>query len=332
MMRFYKYLLLVSLAAGHGFISAQDVQFSQPYSAPMLLNPAFAGSSAATRFALNYRNQWPGLDHNYQAMGAGADFFVKELRGGLGISFVRDVAGTHKLSNTQVAVKYSQHIALSRWSNLAVGIEGGYGQRQFDSSKLLFADQVINESNFSQDERGAFPATYYGDLSAGIMYYNEDLWVGFSMHHLNRPNQSLLGGEDRIPTKFSVHGGWILPIAAHKESQNGKSLRLMVNYKAQGKWDQTDLGMMYSVKGINMGLWYRGIPFKPYEPGYQNNESLVLLLGYEFKSGLSIGYSYDLTLSRLAAHSGGAHEIAVIYEVMNSRKKLRKRIVPCAKF
>lgn len=332
MINIFKYCLILVLAIGQTMLSAQDIQFSQPYSTPMYLNPAFAGSTQSTRFSMNYRNQWPGLENNYQAMGAGADFYSKELRGGFGVSFVRDVAGTHKLSNSMVTVKYSQQIALNRKSTIALGVEGGYGQRQFDDSRLLFADQVINESPTSMDAQNLFPASYFGDLSAGVMYYNEYLWVGVSMHHLNRPNQSLLGSEDRIPTKFSVHGGWVLPIESFRESNNRKSLRLMVNYKHQGKWDQLDVGAIYSVNGINMGLWYRGIPMKPYEPGYQNNEAMVALLGYEFKGGLSIGYSYDLTLSRLSGHSGGAHEIALIYEVKNNRKKLRRRIVPCAKF
>ncbi len=328
----YSYLFILLLAASQLTVVSQDIQFSQPYSTPLYLNPAFAGSTAGPRFSLNYRNQWPGIDNNYQAMGAGADFYIHDLRGGLGVSFVRDVAGTHKLSNSLVAIKYSQHLAITRKSSLALGIEAGYGQRQFDNSKLLFADQVINESPVSRDDLRMFPVTYYADISAGIMYYDDNIWAGVSLHHFNKPNQSVTGSEDIIPMRFSVHTGWILPIAAFKESPNRKSLRLMANYKAQGKWDQMDIGAIYSIHGINAGLWYRGIPFKPYQPGYQNNESMVIMLGYEFKTGLSFGYSYDLTMSRLSGHSGGAHEIAVIYEITNNRKKLKRRIVPCAKF
>lgn len=328
----FQYILVLLLISCQLKVVSQDIQFSQPYSTPMYLNPAFAGSTSGPRLSMNYRNQWPGIDNNYQAMGAGADFFIHDLRGGFGISFVRDVAGTHKLSNSLVAIKYSQHIALSRKSSLAVGVEAGYGQRQFDDSRLFFADQVINESPVSRDALQMFPVTYYGDLSAGIMYYDENIWAGISLHHINKPNQSLMGSADVIPMKFSAHVGWKVPIEAFRESPNRKSLRLMANFKAQGKWDQLDLGAIYSVHGINAGLWYRGIPMKPYQPGYQNNEAMVIMLGYEFKTGLSVGYSYDLTLSRLSGHSGGAHEIAVIYEITNSRKKLKRRIVPCAKF
>lgn len=332
MMHLLKYCKLAVLFLSPVWLVAQDIQFSQPYSTPMYLNPAFAGSSEGTRLSMNYRNQWPGIDNNYQAYGAGADFYIREIKGGVGISFVRDIAGTHKLSNSLASIKYSQHIALSRKSTLALGVEAGIGQRQFDATNLFFADQVINESNVSQDAQNLFPAAQFADLSAGMMYFSTNLWLGVAVHHLTQPNQSLLGAEDKIPMKFSVHGGWVLPIEEFKDHPNKKSLRAMFNFKAQGKWDQLDIGAVYSVHGINMGMWYRGIPFKQYQPGYQNNEALVALLGYEFPKGLSIGYSYDLTLSRLSGHSGGAHEIAVIYELNGKTKKPRRRIVPCAKF
>ncbi|HRN35560.1 MAG TPA: type IX secretion system membrane protein PorP/SprF, partial [Flavobacteriales bacterium] len=69
-------------------------------------------------------------------------------------------------------------------------------------------------------------------------------------------------------------------------------------------------------------------------PGYQNNDAIALLAG--FKAGdWRFGYSYDITISRLAINSGGAHEITAVYEFADKRKKrsmARRRVVPCAKF
>jgi type IX secretion system PorP/SprF family membrane protein len=330
MHRYRAILLLLILSHLKGF--AQDVQFSQPYSNPTLLNPAFAGTSDGIRFAMNYRNQWPGIENNYTAFGAGVDSYLREVNGGIGFSLVKDVAGIHRLSNTLGSLMYSQHISISRRMSMSLGAQAGIGQRNFDDSKLFFADQVINETATSHEVNSLNLNTSFADLSFGVLVYRDDFWVGFSAHHANQPNQSLLGSEDKLPVKFSIHGGGDLPFNKLKEGDYPKRLRAAFNYKSQGNWDQLDLGAYYTVRQINFGAWYRGIPLKAYQPGYQNNESLVVLVGYEHTKGISIGYSYDLTLSRLAGHSGGAHEISIVYETRPKRKRPKKRIIPCAKF
>ena len=46
--------------------------------------------------------------------------------------------------------------------------------------------------------------------------------------------------------------------------------------------------------------------------GNPNRESLVMLMGYK-QDNFSIGYSYDLTLSKLGPSAGGAHELSIAY-------------------
>ncbi len=43
------------------FAQAQDPLFTQFYANPTYISPAFAGTSIQSRFAANYRNQWPGI-------------------------------------------------------------------------------------------------------------------------------------------------------------------------------------------------------------------------------------------------------------------------------
>jgi hypothetical protein len=98
-----------------------------------------------------------------------------------------------------------------------------------------------------------------------------------------------------------------------------------------------DLGVYYTAEPMVLGLWYRGVPYKNVE-GYVNNESIVLLLGFTrigAKEALNIGYSYDYTISKLGAGSGGAHEFSLVYTwpMRNPRKPPRdKMIIPCPDF
>jgi len=328
---FKTYGVLLLLLCG-AELSAQDMQFSQPYSNPLYLNPAFAGSQQATRVVLNYRKQWPGIKNEYNALAAGTDFYIDDINGGLGVSVMRDIAGTNNLSNTIASVYYAQQIRLSRKSNLALGIKGSFGQRAFDDGNLLFADQIIRESSTSLSQPNLGLSKSYADFGAGILYFNTKSWLGVSLHRINEPNQSLMGGEDLIPRKLSIHGGTIIPVESFEKSYGRKKLRVAFNYKQQGEWNQLDLGGFFTMSNINFGMWYRGIPMKPYKPGYQNNESMIFLIGYEAPKQFSFGYSYDISINRLFGYSGGAHEISLILEIQNKRKKKKRRIVPCARF
>lgn len=317
---------------GFGSLYGQDIQFSQSYSNPLYLNPAFSGTKQATRVVLNYRKQWPGLKHEYNAFAASTDFYVKHMNSGVGVSFLKDIAGEHNLSNTMASVYYAQHLRISRKSNISLGIKGSYGQRAFDNSNLLFADQIINETATSSSYPGMMEQVAYADFSAGILYYNTKAWLGVSLHRINEPNQSLMGGIDVIPRKLSIHGGSVIPIESFEKSYGEKKLRVAFNYKQQGEWNQLDLGTYYTYRNVNIGMWYRGLPTKRYKPEIPNNESVIFLLGYEAPKRFSFGYSYEISINRLFGYSGGAHEISLIMEFYSRHKKGKRRIVPCASF
>lgn len=97
---------------------------------------------------------------------------------------------------------------------------------------------------------------------------------------------------------------------------------------------QLDLALYYFKNPIVFGIWYRGLPgFKAYQPGYGNNDALALIVGLR-KNGFRIGYSYDITISRLVSSTGGAHELTLSYTKCPLRKRMSraKKVVPCPKF
>ena len=89
-------------------------------------------------------------------------------------------------------------------------------------------------------------------------------------------------------------------------------LSVAMNFQTQGKFYQSDLGLYYYKDPLVFGLWYRGIPFVTSQARRCNH-----WIGRNKDQQLSLGYSYDFTISNLIGSSGGSHEISLIYEFNN---------------
>jgi hypothetical protein len=108
-------------------------------------------------------------------------------------------------------------------------------------------------------------------------------------------------------------------------------MTLASHYKAQGKWDQLDLGgYIEHNRQLSGGIWYRGLPVaKAYQQGYSNSEAVILMAGVLEDDQLRFTYSYDITISKLTMKSAGAHEISLIYEWPRRRRSTaRHKVVP----
>jgi Type IX secretion system membrane protein PorP/SprF len=67
-----------------------------------------------------------------------------------------------------------------------------------------------------------------------------------------------------------------------------------------------------------------------------NSDAVIALVGYRHEK-FSVGYSYDLTVSKLGTASGGAHEVSLGYTFdfygSAKAKRIRKdKQVSCPKF
>lgn len=312
-------------------VNAQDPQFSQPYASPLYLNPAFTGDTKKNRLAFTYRNQWAAIDKGFTTYMVSFDHNEKKLNSGFGGYLLYDQSGANGFRVSGLNLSYSYDARIDRWSGIRGGLSLGYSFMGYDESKLLFADQIIRDGAPNSTEERLRDHTTYLDMGAGIVYYSKFVWAGFSIAHLNKPNISMIDQVQRLPMKYSFHAGvnvW------NRRNQWGKEMSnviLVAHYKFQEEWDQLDIGAYYNLRPLVVGIWYRGIPLKSYEQNYSNHESLIFLIGLEYKEQFRIGYSYDYTISKLGISSGGSHEISVIYEWPN-HKNNRVRRIACPKF
>lgn len=322
MKKFYTlFLFLYSLC-----LVGQDMQYSQYYACPLYLNPAFAGSSLAPRISTNYHNQWSKFSNQPEGATVAFDLFFDNINSGVGI-----IANLHSasniLKNNEIGLLYSYNLKIGEEQYLRFGLQSSFVNRKVDFTGLIFPDQI--DDNTPTNEKQKYPPINYLDFSSGVLYYTPKYWFGAAFHHLNRPNQSIFKSnleESRLPMKISLHGGYnIIFDEFIRSGEMPKSvLTPSFNYKRQGKFEQLDLGAYYTFLPLSIGIWYRGIPFKKDPSNHIKNESLVFSLAYR-QENLSIGYSYDLSISKIRP-SGGSHEISVVYkfEPIETRRNRRR--------
>lgn len=339
-----KWISLVALVAGLQPAQAQDPQFSQFYAAPLYLNPAFAGSALAPRATVNYRNQWPSIDASYVTYAASFDYFFPKVNSGVGLLITQDRQGIGGLRSTDIAAQYAYQLQINENLAFRAGLQLAFVLRDINYSDLTFSDQINDFEGRFTDITGEVlnngDRISYPDFSSGGLLYSDRFWVGFSAHHMNRPNQSFLDDLSRLPIKATIHAGLKIPIEpmgrglASDVNAPERSISPAILYKLQGKFDQLDVGAYLTYEPLVLGVWYRGLPIKTYAEGLNNNEAVIGLIGFK-NQGLSVGYSYDFTISSLGYQSGGAHEISVSYEFAQpTRNRLPRHAkkLPCPKF
>ncbi|SFT64150.1 type IX secretion system membrane protein, PorP/SprF family [Algoriphagus locisalis] len=319
MPRFHLIVILFFLVVK---VHGQDVQYSQFYANPFYLNPALAGSTELTRVGVNFRNQWPALDQSFIAYTAYADFFSKKYNSGIGVVVSGARESFTQSTTSEIGLVYSYRLRLGEKRFLHVGTQVSFLSRDVLFDQVILGTQIDIDKGVIVGEPGngftGDSRLRAADMNAGLLYYEEKFWFGFSAFHLLEPQISYLEvNSNRLPVKYSFHGGVRFNLAPgnindyFNNTDQERSLALAFNYKSQGVFDQLDIGAEFYFEPLILGFWYRGLPTKYNLP---NSESLIGLIGVEFDSGLDFGYSYDFSISKLGQRvSGGAHEISVRY-------------------
>ena len=310
-------LCLSALLPDYSF--AQDIQFSQYYAAPLYLNPALAGINQTGRAGVNYRNQWPSINANFETFSAYADVNFDEKNSSVGLLITSDQVGLAGLQANEFALQYAYQVNVNYKWTFRPAIQLSYGTRSIDFSKVVFGDQLDNSGLTGNPSGEQFNSNQVGyfDMGLGGIVFSSRIWLGVSMHHIREPNISITGGESPLPRKFSVHGGYRIPLqTAYRKGETAagyeRSITPTFNYRSQGDFKQLDLGLYVTRAPMIFGLWYRGIPIVSNEFGGTNSEAIIAMIGVTQKK-FTLGYSFDYTLSNLGIASGGAHEISLTY-------------------
>ena len=291
-------------------VFGQDPGFSQFFANPLYLNPAFTGTTELPRTVLNYRNQWPQKGATYTTSSISYDQLSKKNNSGFGFQIYRDSELNNIVNTSSASFSYSHHLKLKDLSFITLGLQGGMVLKQFDTSTLVFPSNI---DQLSGEVAGGLPINIsdemkvYPDFAVGALGQHNDYFWGASVHHLTRPDESIIEGDQKgnVPIKVTLHAGARSRKLHHGLLSREFTLSPNIIYQQQGNFKQVNLGIYMIEKSFLFGGWYRNnIDVRP--------DAFIALMGFAVEK-FQIGYSFDLTLSKLSNYTYGSHEISLTF-------------------
>ncbi len=332
-------LLLCVLCALCTF--AQDPHFSQFFSSPLTLNPAYTGKfSGDVRIAGNYRNQWPTINNAYTTGTVSADFAI--LRNhvgendtwGVGIMGLTDqsAAGAVKYNYGAVSTAYHKSLDEDGFKQLGIGFQATYSNMMINTSKLTFEDQLAPDGTFTLPTSELFQNSVlkksYLDLNAGILYSssfteNDNLYVGVSMYHITRPQLSFLPDNFNVLNpRFTFQAGGYFLVG------DRATLHLSALHSEQAGASESLVGGAIQLPVGDASASEK--PVSVFAGGWSRfGDAIIPYVGLDF-SDFHLGVTYDINTSELktASNSRGGIEISLIY----IKQQPGSKGLPCPRF
>ncbi len=329
-------ILLLIFACSSFFVKAQDIHYSQMYSTPLYINPAFTGNFDCNfRAGLNYRQQAASFTIPFETYSAWGDtrifprFLGRRSWIGLGAHLYYDNAGDGGLKKIQGmffgAFNQGFNSDNSLYGSLGVGL--GVTNRSIDINKLIFNDQwdsialQFDPARISADVTNIQSSSiFYPDFNLGLSLHHlvNEKWmyeVGGSISHINKPKESFFGEDNKVGRKIIVSG----------TVQYILSDRFLIKpeayFIAHEGVQETIFGanIVYGAVGLKLfgGLWTRLV------------RDIIPVMGIEYNN-YTLLFSYDINISkqRMASNYKGGFEFSLVKKFCYSPRTSTKRD-PC---
>ena len=274
-------------------VRAQQIpQYTQFVFNHFPINPAVAGSKDCLDIRLGFRKQWVGFEGAPTTAWAtvhGAirskQPFVKN-RHGIGVWVEADDTGP--LGYTHFYLAYAYHIQMKQDYFMSMGFFAGAKQMKLDAGVITLDD--YNDPAID----GSKSVFVIPEITPGIWLYGKKGWLGLSIHQLLGNKIRDFGlGESRLTRHALLSGGRRFKIGKHQALTPSALFKI-----SPGSPVAMDLNMMLDHKKIfGIGASYR------------NTDAVALMFRLSFLKFFQLGYSYDITTSKIRVASSNTHEI-----------------------
>lgn len=306
-------------------VNAQDYHVSQYDVTNLYLNPAQTGmygrEKGDYKISFDQRSQWRAIGVKpflSTYLSYDMPYEIKNKKFGFGAFLINNNAGN---INTFTFMGSASYDILGKADTkvtdkhlLSLGLQLGLFYRSTNPNSLSYDVQ------YSYDNGGAFDQSIANnetnnrvnitrfDANYGLYYKLIDRdkkahpYAGFSMSHLTRPNESLVGTRTRIPIRFVGYGGCDIKL------DDKMDITPRILYMNQSKaYDFTSGFLFYYRLNENNTKVLAGFD-------YRWKDACIISLGLKHPS-YALRFSYDINTSYLKNYSNGrgAFEVSLIY-------------------
>ncbi|GAA3576481.1 type IX secretion system membrane protein PorP/SprF [Snuella lapsa] len=274
----------------------QDPQYTHYMYNTMSVNPAYAGQREVFSVTALYRTQWVGIEGAPDTQTLGIHGPLRNKKIGLGLSIINDKLGPSSEVYAEANMSYTIPFN-DRFTKLSFGIKAGVHHLGIDWSKGQFQKpDLVFEENLD---------LWAPMIGAGIYVHSRKWYLGFSVpnfmttEHYDDYVQSVAA--ERL--HYFLIGGYVFYL-----SDNLKLKPAFLVKAVSGAPLIADVSAnLLIIDKITAGLAWRW------------DDSVSALVGFQITDNLLIGYSYDLTTTKLGNYNLGTHEILLRFELSKRR-------------
>lgn len=329
----FRYILTVLLLflTVYSIFAQQRPYYTQYILNNYIINPAVAGIENYWDVKVSHRHQWVGLDgapvttyftiqgpltksgfprqnttsfrpqgENPRGRNFLEDYRSTDPHHGLGLTILNDKTGP--LNRFALCGTYAYHLPLNETTSFSAGVSLGIQNLHLNTGMLDFGEQypidpVVANSSYINNIKP--------DISLGVWIYSVRWFAGLAAQQIVPEkigfNNGKLGGDS-----VTIINGKLIPhlfLQAGYRVLLGDDISFLPSFTAKYV-NPVPLSFDINIKFQYRDIIWVGASMRP-------DDGFAAMVGINVSSTFNIGYSYDLTTSRLNTVSNGTHEIVL---------------------
>lgn len=281
-------------------VSAQQMPHYSLYMLnDIVINPSLISTKSDNQLGLMIRDQWTGFDGAPKTQSV-SYYNVEHEKFGRGIRIVNDNTGPISMLSGTISGSYLLPIESS--NKLSVGASANILQYKIDNSEIILENDGVIDPAMNG---GVIDKVIGNSASIGVNYFSDRFNIGASVINIFNSdlNLSNTGVENTLVNHYYLNAEY--NIQPSKGLEFSPSLLIK---KIGASNVQMDLNLKTS---INNTIW-GGL-------SYRTNDAFIAMLGLSFLN-YDLGYSYDVTSTKMSIPSYGSHGIVMTYKLKPKEK------------